>query len=98
MLRFKESQDHKNLITIYNHNYIISKYMDQWIKVEDKLPQKGQEVLCMVELEFEGYVPVIRWRSVYDEAVVDRNGFNIYPHEIRVVAWLPIPHYDKNSY
>lgn len=68
--------------------------INNWIKVEDKLPQKGQDVLCMVELEFEVCVPAIRWRSIYDEAIVDRNGFNIYPHEIRVVAWLPIPKYE----
>ena len=72
--------------------------MGKWVKVEEKLPQKGRHVLCIVELELDGYVPVIRWRSVTGDTVTDKNGFVIYQNEVRVVAWLPIPHYDKNSY
>lgn len=68
--------------------------ISEWIKVNESLPEKGKDVLCMMRTFEDTTIPVIRWRSEYDNTVVDSNGFTIYePIEVEVVAWMNIPKY-----
>lgn len=69
-----------------------------WIKVNESLPEKGKDVLCMMRTDEGKTMPVIRWRSEYDDTVVDSNGFTIYkPTEVEVVAWMEIPKYKYSN-
>lgn len=69
-----------------------------WIKVNESLPEKGKDVLCMMRTDEGKIMPVIRWRSEYDDTVVDSNGFTIYkPTEVEVVAWMEIPKYKYSN-
>lgn len=69
----------------------------KWIDVKERLPEKGEDVLCMVE-SYDGTKNAeIRWRTIYDNVVVDDSGFAIYPSEVRVLAWMPIPEYVPNK-
>lgn len=69
----------------------------KWIDVKERLPEKEESVLCMVK-RCDGYIsPEIRWRTMYDDVVVDENGFAIYPIEKKVLAWMPIPEYKPNK-
>lgn len=68
--------------------------ISEWIDVNDKLPEKGADVLVAIQDIDNHFHTEIRWRSVYDDVIVDDNGFAIYPPvEERVLAWLPIPVY-----
>lgn len=65
-----------------------------WIKVEDRLSEKDVDMYCIIEYDDGELWANVRWRSIYDDALVDENGFVIYPPiEKRVVAWMPIPYY-----
>ena len=67
----------------------------KWIDVKDRLPERGCDVLVVIK-ETDGYTYAgLRWRSIHNDAVVDENGFAIYPTEKEVLAWLPIPSYYK---
>lgn len=70
----------------------------KWIDVKDRLPDKDKQVLVAIQ-DTENDVNVgIRWRSIFDDTIVDENGFAIYPpYELKVVAWLPIPNYYKTN-
>lgn len=69
-----------------------------WIKVTEFLPEKGNDVLCMMRTADGKTIPVIRWRSEYDDTVVDSNGFIIYnPVEVEVIAWMEIPKYKHST-
>ena len=67
-----------------------------WISVKDRLPNKDEQVLVAVE-DIDNDVNIgIRWRSIFNDVIVDENGFAIYPpYEVKVLAWLPIPEYKK---
>lgn len=69
----------------------------KWISPKDKLPEKEKDVLCIIRNVHNETHPIIRWRSMYDDAVVDSNGFVIYPTEIEVIAWMDIPDYSSLS-
>lgn len=72
--------------------------ISEWIKVNESLPEKGKDVLCMMRTDEGKTMPVIRWRSEYDDTVVDSNGFTIYkPTEVEVVAWMEIPKYKHSN-
>ena len=80
--------------------YIPKKILNNmnWIKVNESLPEKGKDVLCMMRTDEGKTMPVIRWRSEYDDTVVDSNGFTIYkPTEVEVVAWMEIPKYKHSN-
>lgn len=71
-----------------------------WIKVDEApLPKKDTDVLCIIERKFENeeieYDYGIRWRSVFDDAKVDENGFVIYVDFERVIAWMDLPSMDE---
>lgn len=68
----------------------------KWIDVKDGLPDKDKQVLVAIQ-DTENDVNVgIRWRSIFNDVIVDENGFAIYPpYELKVLAWLPIPEYKK---
>lgn len=65
----------------------------KWINPKDKLPEKDKDTLCIMRNVHGETYPTIRWRSPYDDSVVDSNGFVIYPTEIEVIAWMDIPDY-----
>lgn len=65
----------------------------KWIDVNDKLPERGCDVLVVMKSIDGSTYAGLRWRSIYKDAVVDENGFVIYPSEKEVLAWLPIPSY-----
>ena len=66
----------------------------QWINVEDSLPEKDTDVYCIIEYNDGELWANVRWRSIFDDTIVDDHGFVIYPHvEKRIVAWMPIPDY-----
>lgn len=68
--------------------------ISEWIDVNDRLPNKYEHVLVVMQDKDNHFHTEIRWRSVYDDVIVDDNGFAIYPLvEERVLAWLPIPVY-----
>lgn len=68
--------------------------ISEWIDVNDRLPNKYEHVLVVMQDKDNHFHTEIRWRSVYDDVIVDDNGFAIYPPvEERVLAWLPIPVY-----
>lgn len=67
----------------------------KWIDVKDRLPERGCDVLVVMQ-DVDGLTHTeIRWRSIHNDVVVDKNGFAIYPSEEEVLAWLPIPSYYK---
>lgn len=66
----------------------------KWIDVKDRLPEKDTHVLAVVKDTDNAVHTEIRWRTIYDDVLVDENGFAIYaPIEKEVIAWLPIPNY-----
>lgn len=68
----------------------------KWIDVKDRLPEKGEDVLVVMQDTDKAVHVEIRWRSIYEDTIVDENGFAIYPPvESKVLAWLPIPNYYK---
>lgn len=69
----------------------------KWIDVNDRLPERGEDVLVVMQ-DVDGLTHTeIRWRSIHKDSIVDKNGFAIYPSEEEVLAWLPIPKYYKNE-
>lgn len=72
--------------------------ISEWIDVNDRLPERGEDVLVVMQ-DVDGFTHTeIRWRSIHDDVVVDENGFAIYPPvEEIVLAWLPIPTYTKKN-
>ena len=68
----------------------------KWIDVKDRLPEKGKDVLVAMK-ESDGNICVtFGWRTIYDDVIVDKNGFSIHPPlEVEVLAWMPIPKYVK---
>lgn len=68
----------------------------KWIDVKDRLPSKDEHVLVVMQDTDKAVHVEIRWRSIYEDTIVDENGFAIYtPVESKVLAWLPIPNYYK---
>jgi hypothetical protein len=66
----------------------------KWIDVKDRLPEKDTQVLAVIKDSDNLVHTEIRWRSIYDDVLVDDNGFSIFaPIEKEVIAWLPIPNY-----
>lgn len=63
----------------------------KWIDVKDRLPERGCDVLVVMKGKDNSTYAGLRWRSEYNDVVVDENGFAIYPSEKEVLAWLPIP-------
>lgn len=64
----------------------------KWIDVKDRLPEKDENVLVVMQDTDKAVHIEIRWRSIYDDVIVDENGFAIYPPvESKVIAWMPIP-------
>lgn len=64
----------------------------KWIDVKNRLPNKDEHVLVVMQDTDKAVHVEIRWRSIYEDTIVDENGFAIYPPvEQRVLAWLPIP-------
>lgn len=70
----------------------------KWIDVSEMLPEKGDDVVVVMQ-DVDGFTHTeIRWRSIHKKSVVDKNGFAIYsPVEERVLAWRPIPKYVKKD-
>ena len=66
-----------------------------WVDVKEYLPETDVNVLCMMEYEGGDIFPVIRWISGYDDVITDESGFALYPAEVRVVAWMEIPEYNR---
>jgi hypothetical protein len=68
----------------------------KWIDVKDRLPEKDTHVLCVIA-DTDGEIHTeIRWRTIYNDVLVDNHGFVIYPSvEKEVIVWQPIPQYDK---
>ena len=68
-----------------------------WIDVNDRLPEREEDVLVVMQ-DVDGFTHTeIRWRSIHKDSVVDENCFAIYPSEEKVLAWLPIPNYNKKE-
>jgi hypothetical protein len=68
----------------------------KWIDVKDRLPEKNEHVLCVMEYVDGTIDAVIRWRTTWQDVECDSNGFAIYkPLDKEVLAWLPIPSYYK---
>lgn len=66
----------------------------KWIDVKDRLPEKNEHVLCVMEYVDGTIDAVIRWRTTWQDVECDSNGFAIYkPLDKVVLAWLPIPSY-----
>ena len=72
----------------------------KWIDVKDRLPEKDTQVLAVIRDSDNLLHTETRWRSIYDDVLVDDNGFSIFaPIEKEVIAWLPIPnYYNKKKY
>lgn len=70
----------------------------KWIDVNDRLPNKDENVLVVMQDTDKTEHVEIRWRSIHDDVIVDENGFAIYPPvEQKVLAWLSIPNYNKKE-
>lgn len=67
----------------------------KWIDVKDRLPERGEDVLVVMQDVYGLTHTEIRWISVHKDSVVDKNGFATYPSEEEVIAWLPIPKFKK---
>lgn len=69
-----------------------------WVDVNDRLPNKNKNVFVVIQDTNEEVHVGIRCRSIYDDVLVDENGFVIYPPvESKVLAWLSIPKFYKNE-
>lgn len=96
-----DNEKRKKLIH-YNLDKVQRAFIDgyecatKWIDVKDRLPEKDTHVLAIVKDTDNAVHTEIRWRTIYDDVLVDENGFSIYaPIEKEVIAWLPIPNYFK---
>lgn len=106
----KKLQDHREFLNAdnptrrklihYDLNKVQCAFIDgyecatKWIDVKDRLPEKDTQVLAVIKDSDNLVHTEIRWRSIYDDVLVDENGFAIYaPIEKEVIAWLPIPNY-----
>jgi hypothetical protein len=50
----------------------------KWIDVKDRLPEKDTHVLAVIKDSDNLVHTEIRWRSIYDDVLVDDNGFSIF--------------------
>lgn len=69
--------------------------MSPWIRVEERLPERGTNVLITYEafgerLVTEAYCLVSAWRWRTGDAVVELDGR-------RVVSWMPLPEPDGRT-
>lgn len=94
------SEKERKMLIHYNMNGLQKAFEDgyecatKWIDVKDRLPEKDTHVLAVIKDSDNLVHTEIRWRSIYDDVLVDENGFAIYaPIEKEVIAWLPIPNY-----
>lgn len=93
--------EHRRMTLITSDMYELQQAFEEgyecatkWIDVNDRLPEKDEYVLCAIQCD---EVEVrIGWRTIYDDVVVDKNGFSILrPYEVEVLAWMPLPKYIK---
>lgn len=69
----------------------------KWIDVNDRLPNKDENVLVVIQDKDNDIHTEIRWRSWFNDVIVYDNGFAICSQEERVLEWLPIPNYFKKD-
>jgi len=61
---------------------------EQWIPIEERLPEKGQQVLVSCD---SGYVTYDYYDSLLPYGVKDKWFTSFYNSEEKVIAWMPLP-------
>lgn len=99
-IEYAYASERERMLRIHYNMYGLQKAFEdgyecatRWIDVKDRLPEKNEDVLVAMQDPDDTVHVEIRWRSIYDDVVVDENGFAINPSEEKVLAWLPIPSY-----
>ena len=64
----------------------------EWISVEDKMPEKGEKVLCTLDDEFydEGEIKILYLTNSYSGEMMWVDGY-IGTENYDVCAWMPLP-------
>lgn len=103
-IEYAYASERERMLRIHYNMYGLQKAFEdgyecatRWIDVKDRLPEKDEDVLVAMQDPDDTVHVEIRWRSIYDDVVVDENGFATYPSEEKVLAWMPIPNYYNNK-
>lgn len=69
--------------------------MSEWISVEDRLPDVGQQVLCLGIEPFEDEEGNTSHRNVYDLGEIEKKGYSLamyaYDFDAYATHWMPLP-------
>lgn len=72
---------------------------NKWISVKDRMPKKGEKVLCTLDDEFydEGEIKILYLTNSYGGGVIWVDGY-IGTENYDVCAWMPLPKpYEKEE-
>lgn len=77
-----------------------------WIRVEERLPDKGQRILVGFlyyykyddrEAESRSYIDTFTYENGIwtTDSDISYRGKNVSKHDIKVICWMPIPSFDQ---
>ena len=70
---------------------IDNKAVDEWISVEDRLPDVGQEVLCIQEVTETALMAVYTDLGFKVQKYASPNDRSYVPYWLGVTLWMPLP-------
>lgn len=76
---------------------IDNKAVDEWISVEDRLPDVGQEVLCIQEVTETALMAVYTDLGFKVQKYTSPNDRSYVPYWLGVTLWMPLPTPPKNK-
>ena len=94
IFRVKQWLEHDNKLRKIETDtaYECGKHANKWISVKDRMPKKGEKVLCTLDDEFydEGEIKILYLTNSYGGGVIWVDGY-IGTENYDVCAWMPLP-------
>lgn len=94
IFRVKQWIEHDNKLRRIETDtvYECGKHANKWISVKDRMPKKGEKVLCTLDDEFydEGEIKILYLTNSYGGGVIWVDGY-IGTENYDVCAWMPLP-------